>query len=119
MFREYTKKLRSYLFLTYLEFPEFLVNTVVPERHSRKRWGTPQGEQEGENPAFRAGKRQAFFTCEPPEGHRESIGAKGQWYALVKNICHCKANTLQRSLAKKSGDPCHIFIDKTVALIIK
>jgi hypothetical protein len=27
------------------EFPELPVNTVVPERHSRKRWGTPQGEQ--------------------------------------------------------------------------
>jgi len=60
------------------EFPEFLVNTVVPERHSRKRWGTPEGEQEGENPAFRAGKGQTFPTCEPREGHRESIGAKGQ-----------------------------------------
>jgi hypothetical protein len=23
------------------EFPEFPVNTVVPERHSRKRWGIP------------------------------------------------------------------------------
>jgi len=32
-----------------LEFPEFLLNNVVPERDSRKRWGTPEGEQEGEN----------------------------------------------------------------------
>ena len=37
----------------------------------------PEGEQEGESPAFRAGKGQAFPTCEPREGHRESIGAKG------------------------------------------
>jgi hypothetical protein len=27
------------------EFPELLVNTIVPVRHSRKRWGTPEGEQ--------------------------------------------------------------------------
>jgi hypothetical protein len=26
-----------------LEFPEFLVKTVVPERHLRKRWGTQRG----------------------------------------------------------------------------
>jgi hypothetical protein len=78
-----------------LEFPEFLVNTVVPARHSRKRWGTPEGEQEGESPAFRAGKGQAFLTCEPREGHRESIGAKGQWCALVKNISLCKANVAE------------------------
>jgi hypothetical protein len=37
----------------------------------------PEGEQEGESPAFRAGKGQVFLTCEPREGHRESIGAKG------------------------------------------
>ncbi|UCG63871.1 MAG: hypothetical protein JSW12_14540 [Deltaproteobacteria bacterium] len=91
--------------LSRLEFPEFLVNTVVPERHSWKRWGTPEGEQEGESPAFRAGKGQAFLTCEPREGHRESIGAKGQWCALVKNISHCKANKLRRSLAENSGNP--------------
>ena len=42
------------------EFPEFLVNTFVPERRVRKRWGTPEGEQEGERPAFRAGKGQAL-----------------------------------------------------------
>ena len=88
-----------------MEFPEFLVNTVVPERHSRKRWGTPEGEQEGENPAFRAGKGQEFLTCEPREGHRESMGAKGQWCLLVKDIGHCRANTLQRSLEEKSGNP--------------
>ena len=33
-----------------LGFPDFQVNTVFPERHSRKRWGTPEGEQEGETP---------------------------------------------------------------------
>jgi len=60
-----------------MEFLQFPVSTVVPERHSRKRWGTPEGEREGENPAFRAGKGQAFPTCEPRKGHRESIGAKG------------------------------------------
>jgi len=41
-----TKKLS----LTYLDFPEFVVNTVVPERHSRKRWGSPEGEHEGGPP---------------------------------------------------------------------
>jgi hypothetical protein len=35
-----------------LEFPESPVNTVVPERHSRKRWGTPEDEQEGEKPTI-------------------------------------------------------------------
>jgi len=49
-----------------VDFFALLVNTVVPERHSRKRWGTPEDEQEGENPAFRARKG-------PREGHRESI----------------------------------------------
>jgi hypothetical protein len=87
-----------------LEFPEFLVNTVVPERHSRKGWGTPEGEQEGESPSFRAGKGQEFLTCESREGHRESIGAKGQWFSLVKDISHCKANTLRRSLAENSAN---------------
>ena len=58
------------------------MNTVVPERHSRKRWGPPEGEQEGESPAFRAGKGQAFLACEPREGHRESMGAKGQRCSL-------------------------------------
>ena len=88
---------------SFLEFSELSLNTVVPERHSRKRWGTPEGEQEG-GPPDRAGKGQAFLTCEPGEGHRESIGAKGQWCALFKNINHCKANTLQRSLAENSGN---------------
>ena len=37
-----------------LEFPKFLVNTVVPGRHARKRWGTPEGEQEGESPPLLA-----------------------------------------------------------------
>ncbi len=37
-----------------------------------------EGEQEGESPAFRAGKEQVFPTCEPRLGHRESVGAKGQ-----------------------------------------
>ena len=41
--------------------------------------GVPiDGEQEGEGPAFRAGKGQVFPTCEPRLGHRESMGAKGQ-----------------------------------------
>jgi len=80
------------------EFPKFLVNTVVPEPHARKRWGIPESEQEGESPAFRAGKGQALLTCEPREGHRESMGAKGQWCSLVKDISLCKANTLQISL---------------------
>ncbi len=39
--------------------------------------GPIEGEQEGENPAFRAGKGQEFPTCEPREGQRESKGAKG------------------------------------------
>jgi hypothetical protein len=87
------------------------VNTVVPERHSRKRWGTPEGEQEGESPAFRAGKGQTFLTCEPREGHRESIEAKGQWCSRVKDISYCKANTLQRSLAESSGNSWLITLD--------
>ncbi|UCH06907.1 MAG: hypothetical protein JSV55_12575, partial [Deltaproteobacteria bacterium] len=52
---------------------------------------------------FRAGKGQAFLTCEPREGHRESMGATGQWCSLVKDISLCKANTLQRSLAENPG----------------
>ncbi len=40
--------------------------------------GVPiEDEQEGENPAFRAGKGQVFPTCESGEGQRESKGAKG------------------------------------------
>ncbi len=39
--------------------------------------GAPiEGEQEGENPAFRAGKGQEFPTCEAQRGQRESKGAK-------------------------------------------
>ena len=96
---------------SFLEFPESPVNTVVPERHSQKRWGTPKGEQEEERPAFRAGKGQAFLICEPREGHRESIGAKGQWCALVKDISYCKANRLQAFLTENSGNFCLIPID--------
>jgi hypothetical protein len=64
----------------------------------------PEGEQEGESPAFRAGKGQAFLTREPREGHRESIGAKGQWCSLVKDINHCRGNMFRKSLAENSGN---------------
>jgi hypothetical protein len=53
------------------------VDAHVPEGRLRKRWGSIAGEQEGENPAFRAGKGQVFPTCAPLEGQRESKGAKG------------------------------------------
>jgi hypothetical protein len=39
--------------------------------------GPLEGEQEGESPAFRAGKGQAFPTCEPRKGHFGSTGARG------------------------------------------
>ncbi len=39
--------------------------------------GPIEGEREGENPAFIAGKGQEFPTCEPRKGQRESKGAKG------------------------------------------
>ncbi len=39
--------------------------------------GPIEGGQEGENPAFRAGKGQEFPTCAPRGGQRESKGAKG------------------------------------------
>jgi len=45
----------------HLEFPEFVVNTVVPERHSRKRWGTPEAEHEES----------------PPRGGQSGEGAPG------------------------------------------
>jgi hypothetical protein len=35
---------------------------------------------------------------------RESVGAKGQWCLLVKDINYCKANTLQRCLREDSGN---------------
>jgi hypothetical protein len=41
--------------------------------------GPIEGKQEGESPAFRAGKGQAFPACEPRKGHCGSVGAKGQW----------------------------------------
>jgi hypothetical protein len=45
--------------------------------------GAPiEGKQEGESPAFRAGKGQAFPACEPRKGHCGSVGAKGQWGSL-------------------------------------
>ncbi len=53
------------------------VDAYVREGRLRKRWGPIEGEQEGENPAFRAGKGQVFPACEPREGQRESKGAKG------------------------------------------
>jgi hypothetical protein len=34
-------------------------------------------KQEGESPAFRAGKGQVFPTCNPRKGHRESSEARG------------------------------------------
>jgi hypothetical protein len=40
--------------------------------------GVPtEAEQEGESPAFRAGKGQVFPICEPRKGHRESSEARG------------------------------------------
>jgi len=45
---------------------------------SREQWGPIEGEQEGESGAFRAPKGQEFPTCESREGHRVSLGAKGQ-----------------------------------------
>jgi len=53
------------------------VDAHVPEGRLRKRWGPIEGEQEGENSAFRAGKGQVFPACEPQGGQRESKGAKG------------------------------------------
>jgi hypothetical protein len=41
--------------------------------------GPLEGKQEGESPAFRAGKGQEFPACEPRKGHCGSVGAKGQW----------------------------------------
>ena len=41
--------------------------------------GPIEGKQEGESPAFRAGKGHKFPTCEPRKGHCGSVGAKGQW----------------------------------------
>ena len=43
----------------------------------RKQWGPIEAKQEGESPAFGAGKGQEFPTCEARRGHCESIGAKG------------------------------------------
>ena len=78
----------------------------------------PEGEQEGESPAFRAGKGQAFLTCEPREGHRESIGAKGQWCALVKSTILCKANVAEmlRGRLMKLLKTIHFILDKTKLL---
>jgi len=78
---------------SFLEFPESPVNTVVPERHSRGRVTV----------------RQAHGLSKV-EG-RESIGAKGQWCALVKDISYCKANRLQAFLTENSGNFCLIPID--------
>jgi len=40
--------------------------------------GAPtEGEQEGESPAFRAGKGQRFPACEPRKGHSERSEARG------------------------------------------
>jgi len=44
--------------------------------------GPIEGKQEGESPAFRAGKGQAFPACEPRKGHCGSVGAEGQWGSL-------------------------------------
>jgi len=45
--------------------------------------GVPaEGKQEGESPAFRAGKGQEFPACESRKGHCGSVGAKGQWGSL-------------------------------------
>ena len=44
--------------------------------------GPIEGKQEGETPAFRAGKGQEFPACEPRKGHCGSVGAKGQWGSL-------------------------------------
>jgi hypothetical protein len=41
---------------------------------------------------------------------RESMGAKGQWCSLVKEISHCKANTLRRCFAEKSGNSSSISV---------
>jgi hypothetical protein len=74
--------------------------------------GAPlEGEQEGESPAFRAGKGQAFLTCEPREGHRESVGAKGQWYLLVKNTTLWKVDALRRALSENQETPVHFTLD--------
>jgi hypothetical protein len=93
------------------------VNTVVPERHSRKRWGTPRGragfdvssaERKGKAPPSEQGRGPGRVTV--PQAHglskvegRESIGAKGQWCSLVKGISHCKANTLQKCPGETPG----------------
>jgi hypothetical protein len=44
--------------------------------------GPIEGKQEGESPAFRAGKGRKFPACEPRKGHCGSVGAKGQWGSL-------------------------------------
>ena len=46
--------------------------------------GPIEGKQEGESPAFRAGKGRKFPACEPRKGHCGSVGARGQWGSLHK-----------------------------------
>jgi hypothetical protein len=45
---------------TFAGFPEFAAEPVISERICWEQWGTHRGEQEGENPAFRAGKGQGI-----------------------------------------------------------
>jgi hypothetical protein len=47
------------------EFPEFLVNTVAPERHLRKRWGTPRVSRKGKAPPLERGRGRHSSPANP------------------------------------------------------
>ena len=68
-----------------LEFPESPVNTVVPERHSRKRWGTPEGEQEEGPPrGGQSGGGAGIPHLRTPGGSPREHGSKGTM------VCTCQ-----------------------------
>jgi hypothetical protein len=82
--------------------------------------GPPRGGQSGEGagiPHLRTPRGSPFdkpfdklAVLSKVEG-RESIGAKGQWCSLVRNINLSKATTLPRSLVENSGNSCTFILE--------
>jgi hypothetical protein len=63
-------------------FVGFEGNPLFLSENGWEQWGTHRGEQEGESPAFRAGKGQAFPACEPDRVTAEALKGRNDGFSL-------------------------------------
>jgi hypothetical protein len=80
--------------------------------------GPIEGKQEGESPAFRAGKGQAFPACEPRKGHCGSVGVKGQWGSPHEIEISLVFGELPVFMMSNPGNPRPFFPLKLILIVL-